>query len=195
VPRDSSLEELARPYRAGGETAGLQAVQALMDWVYSSFTYRKDVTTVATTVTEVLAGRTGVCQDFAHLLIGLCRAAGIPARYVSGYIVSSGSQATQSQSQTQQMGQDGMSQSQSQAQPAQGPPPPRGAGASHAWIEAWTPDYGWRGFDPTNNLLANTLHVKMACGRDYADVPPSRGTFRGHAAESLTVEVEARPID
>jgi transglutaminase-like putative cysteine protease len=195
VPRDPSLEELARPYRAGGETAGLQAVQALMDWVYSSFTYRKDVTTVATTVTEVLAGRTGVCQDFAHLLIGLCRAAGIPARYVSGYIVSSGSQATQSQSQTQQMGQDGMSQSQSQAQPAQGPPPPRGAGASHAWIEAWTPDYGWRGFDPTNNLLANTLHVKMACGRDYADVPPSRGTFLGHAAESLTVEVVARPID
>ena len=91
MPRDPSLEELAQPYRAGGETEGLQAVQALMAWVYESFTYRKDVTTVATTVTEVLAGRTGVCQDFAHLLIGLCRAAGIPARYVSGYIVSAGS--------------------------------------------------------------------------------------------------------
>ena len=111
-------------------------------------------------------------------------------------IVSAGSQATQSQataSQSQQMSQDGMSQSQSQSQPAQGPPPPRGAGASHAWIEAWTPAYGWRGFDPTNNLLASTLHVKMAIGRDYADVPPSRGTFRGQAAESLTVEVVARP--
>ncbi|HEX2514002.1 MAG TPA: transglutaminase family protein [Chloroflexota bacterium] len=203
VPRDPSLEELAQPYRAGGETEGLQAVQALMAWVYESFTYRKDVTTVATTVTEVLAGRTGVCQDFAHLLIGLCRAAGIPARYVSGYIVSAGSQATQvrptqtqsTQSQSQQSGQDGMTQSQSQSQVAQGTPPPRGAGASHAWIEAWTPAYGWRGFDPTNNLLASTLHVKMATGRDYADVPPSRGTFRGQATESLTVEVVARPLD
>ncbi len=121
VPRDPSLEELAQPYRAGGETEGLQAVQALMAWVYDSFTYRKDVTTVATTVTEVLAGRTGVCQDFAHLLIGLCRAAGIPARYVSGYIVSAGSHSTQSrathtqstQPQSQQMDQDGMTQSQS----------------------------------------------------------------------------------
>jgi transglutaminase-like putative cysteine protease len=195
VPRDPSLEELAQPYRADGEAEGLQAVQALMAWVYGSFTYRRDVTTVATTVTEVLAGRTGVCQDFAHLLIGLCRAAGIPARYVSGYIVSSGSQATPSQSQTQQMGHDGMTQSQSQSQVAQGTPPPRGAGASHAWMEAWTPAYGWRGFDPTNNLLASTLHVKMATGRDYADVPPSRGTFRGQATESLTVEVVARPLD
>ena len=88
-----------------------------------------------------------------------------------------------------------MSQSQSQSQVAQGTPPPRGAGASHAWIEAWTPAYGWRGFDPTNNLLASTLHVKMAIGRDYADVPPSRGTFRGQATESLTVEVVARPMD
>ena len=69
----------------------------------------------------------------------------------------------------------------------------RGAGASHAWIEAWTPAYGWRGFDPTNNLLASTLHVKMATGRDYADVPPSRGTLGGQATESLTVEVVARP--
>jgi transglutaminase-like putative cysteine protease len=193
VPRDPSLEELARPYRSGAQTEGVQVVQQLMAWVYDSFTYRRDVTTVATTVTEVLAGRTGVCQDFAHLLIGLCRAAGIPARYVSGYVVSSGSQATQSQS--QQMGQDGMSQSQSQSQPAQGPPPPRGGGASHAWIEAWTPAYGWRGFDPTTNLLASTLHVKMAIGRDYADVPPSRGTFRVQAAESLTVEVVARHRD
>ena len=70
----------------------------------------------------------------------------------------------------------------------------RGAGASHAWVEVFTPTHGWRGFDPTNNLLASTHHVKMGIGRDYNDVPPTRGTFRGLAEEKLTVEVDAHPL-
>ncbi|HVG98382.1 MAG TPA: transglutaminase family protein [Chloroflexota bacterium] len=191
VPHSEALIELAGAHQPAAPEARFEAVQQLMGWVYRSFSYRKDVTTVATTVTEVLEGRTGVCQDFAHVLIGLCRSIGVPARYVSGYVAVAGTQTTQTQSQT--MSADGMSQT--QMQPPQGPPQPRGAGASHAWIEAWTPGYGWRGFDPTNNLVASTVHVKMAIGRDYTDIPPTRGTFRGEATERLTVEVAALPLD
>jgi len=100
-----------------------------------------------------------VCQDFAHLLLGLCRSIQIPARYVSGYIVADTNG------------------------------PRRGIRASHAWVEAFTPTHGWRGFDPTNDLVASSYHVKLAIGRDYSDIPPHRGTFRGPAQEQLSVEV------
>jgi transglutaminase-like putative cysteine protease len=69
---------------------------------------------------------------------------------------------------------------------------PRGAEASHAWVEAFTPTHGWRGFDPTNNLVASQHHIKMAIGRDYRDVPPTRGTFRGQSVEGLDVHVQTR---
>ena len=188
VPRDPRLNETAEPFRPATPDGTLEAVQGLMGLVFRTFTYEQNVTSVATTVPDVLNDRTGVCQDFAHVLIGLCRAIGVPARYVSGYIVST--RSPQSQSQT--LGT--MSQSQSQSQ-SRGDGPSRGAGASHAWVEAYTPTHGWRGFDPTNNLLASTHHVKMAIGRDYNDVPPTRGTFRGTADENLTVEVETRALD
>jgi transglutaminase-like putative cysteine protease len=73
--------------------------------------------------------------------------------------------------------------------------PHRGGGASHAWIEAFTPTHGWRGFDPTNNLVANDHYVKVAIGRDYQDVPPTRGTYHGGATEHLTVDVSTRALD
>jgi transglutaminase-like putative cysteine protease len=101
-------------------------------------------------------------------LIGLCRALDIPARYISGYTVAEGA-----------------------TDRAPRPDPE----ASHAWVEAYTPSHGWRGFDPTNDLVASTAHIKMAIGRDYADVPPTRGTFRGAAEERLTVRVESRPAE
>ena len=69
------------------------------------------------------------------------------------------------------------------------------SGASHAWVEAFTPTHGWRGFDPTNNLVANDRYVKIAIGRDYRDVPPTRGTYHGGGNERLTVEVSARALD
>jgi transglutaminase-like putative cysteine protease len=184
VAQIPELEEMAGPHRPNGPAATFDAVQALMGLVYQGFAYEQHVTSVTTTVPELLAERSGVCQDFAHVLIGLCRAVGIPARYVSGYIV----QTVQSQSQT--LG--SMLQSQSQGGAAQ--EPRRGGGASHAWIEAYTPTHGWRGFDPTNNLVASEHHVKMAIGRDYGDVPPARGTFRGDAEEHLSVDVTTRPI-
>jgi transglutaminase-like putative cysteine protease len=169
VPRFGELTDLAEVYRPATPEVTFESVQAMMAWIYGGFTYMKDVTTVGTTVSEVLKERIGVCQDFAHVLIGLCRAVDIPARYVSGYIVATSLESDRA--------------------------PRRGAGASHAWVEAHTPTHGWRGFDPTNNLLASTMHVKMAIGRDYADVPPSRGTFRGQADERLTVDVVSRPLD
>ena len=163
IPKVEALNTTAAPIAAGGE-APFEIVQKLMHVVFEQFEYRSDVTTVATTVPDVLAHRTGVCQDFAHVLIGLCRAVGIPARYVSGYILA----GTKSDA------------------------PTRGAGASHAWVEAFTPTHGWRGFDPTNDLMASEHHVKMAVGRDYRDVPPTRGTFRGVADEELLVAVSTR---
>jgi transglutaminase-like putative cysteine protease len=202
VPADPALQALAAPYRPATPNETLEAVQGLMSLVYHEFLYEQHVTTVATTVPEVLKGRTGVCQDFAHVLIGLCRAIKLPARYVSGYIVPK--HASRPVQQTQTLGT--MSQTQTLEQSPIGGrivdgegghalEPSRGAGASHAWVEVYTPTHGWRGFDPTNNLLASTYHVKMGIGRDYNDVPPTRGTFRGMAEEQLTVEVEAQILD
>jgi transglutaminase-like putative cysteine protease len=137
--------------------------------IHRDFTYQSGVTDVTTSIEEIVAGRRGVCQDFTHLLLGMCRALGIPARYASGYIVE-------------------RSHSEANA-------PSRGAGASHAWVEAFTPTHGWRGFDPTNNLVANEHYVKIAIGRDYSDVPPTRGTYHGGPSESLSVAVTTRALD
>jgi transglutaminase-like putative cysteine protease len=162
VPLSDDLEFLASGTTSGAAIETFDRVKALMEFVYCEFEYALEVTTVATTVPEVLSQRRGVCQDFAHVLIGLCRCVGVAARYVSGYIVVDPTRAT------------------------------RGTEASHAWVEAFTPSHGWRGFDPTNNLLASEHHIKMAIGRDYRDVAPTRGTYRGRGLESLSVRVEAR---
>ena len=165
------VRALAAPHTPASPEDAFQSVTALNTLIYEGFDYEKDVTTVGTTVPEVLTCRRGVCQDFAHVLLALCRALEIPARYVSGYLVMDS------------------------AAPASPDSPSRGAGASHAWVDAWTPTHGWRGFDPTNNVLASERHVKMAIGRDYADVPPNRGVFRGSAEEKLAVEVTTKILD
>jgi transglutaminase-like putative cysteine protease len=162
VPADTELSFLAAQFRPSSPDDAFTAVQSMMEMVYRRFEYVPEVTTISTTVSELLAHPRGVCQDFAHVLIGLCRAVGIAARYVSGYIVAD----TRLSRET------------------------RGVQASHAWVEAFTPTYGWRGFDPTNNLVASEFHVKMAIGRDYADVAPTRGTYRGQAIETLGVAVQ-----
>jgi transglutaminase-like putative cysteine protease len=162
VPANPDVAFLAAPFASGAPTDTFGAVQSLMELVYEQFEYASQVTTVATTVADVLDHRRGVCQDFAHVLIGLCRSIDIPARYVSGYIVADDRRERAT----------------------------RGAEASHAWVEAFTPTHGWRGFDPTNNLVASEYHIKMAIGRDYSDVAPTRGTFRGPAQEQLNVHVQ-----
>jgi len=195
VPADPALEKMAAPFRPSRPDDTLEAVQRLMGLVYHGFEYEQHVTTVATTVPEVLKLRTGVCQDFAHVLLGLCRAIRLPARYVSGYIVPKRAPQVQQQrlgtmTQSQSFGSFGSFGLSGDS----GNEPSRGHGASHAWVEVFTPTHGWRGFDPTNNLLASTYHVKMGIGRDYNDVPPTRGTFRGMAEEKLTVEVETQAL-
>jgi transglutaminase-like putative cysteine protease len=144
-----------------------EQVRTLSMVVHDTFNYQRDVTNVSTTVGEVLRLRSGVCQDFAHVLIGLCRAAGVPARYVSGYAVADVVE-----------GEAG--------RPEQ---------ASHAWVEAYTATHGWRGLDATNDVVVGDAHVKIAVGRDYNDVSPTRGSFRGNAAQRLGVTVEAVRAD
>ena len=123
-------------------------------------------TRVDSPVDDALAQRQGVCQDFAHITIALVRRMGIPCRYVSGYLFHRTGEKTRS-----------------------------AQGATHAWVEAYLPGLGWTGFDPTNNVVAAESHVRTAVGRDYLDVPPTRGVFKGDAASELTVAVRVAPSD
>lgn len=137
---------------------------AIMSWIYEKFTYQPGVTTVNTHLEEAIEMRRGVCQDFTHVMLGLCRAVNIPARYASGYLYNG----------------------------------PRdtlvGAQASHAWAEIYIPAAGWIGFDPTNNTLADERYVKVAIGRDYEDVTPVRGNYRGTGHCRMEVQVEVEKI-
>ena len=128
------------------------------DYIYTQFEYKKGITTVETTIDEVWKLRSGVCQDFAHILLVMLRLMNIPARYVSGYVCPK---------------QNGM----------------RGEGATHAWVEAYIPFYGWLGLDPTNNSLANEAHVRLAVGKNFSDCSPVKGTYRGTSNHTLDVHV------
>ena len=127
-------------------------------YIFNEFQYIKGITTIETTVDEILEHRSGVCQDFAHVLLQLLRTMKIPSRYVSGYICPN---------------KNGM----------------RGEGATHAWVEALIPGYGWAGIDPTNNVWVTDKHVKLAVGRDFNDCSPIKGTFKGLAEQKLSVWV------
>jgi transglutaminase-like putative cysteine protease len=142
-----------------GVTETWQAALALMRCVYSSLKYEPNSTTVHTHANDVLRGRRGVCQDFAHLMIALCRALKIPALYVSGYL------ATET------------------------------ASATHAWMEVLIPGVGWRGLDPTHNRQADETYVKLAVGRDYADVAPVAGNYQGTTDRKLDVSVRIVRLD
>ena len=144
---------------SGEQSDAWQTALAVQRFVHREFTYLPASTHVHTTMDEVLRLRSGVCQDFAHVMLGLCRARHIPARYVSGYLYNGPADQL------------------------------KGAQASHAWVEVFLPDLGWRGLDPTNNQQVNGHYVKVAVGRDYADVSPVKGTYRGTSDRKLTVEV------
>jgi transglutaminase-like putative cysteine protease len=109
-------------------------------------------------MSEVLKDRRGVCQDFAHFMIGLCRALKIPARYVSGYLAT------------------------------------EAASATHAWMEVFVPGHGWRGLDPTHNCQVGEQYVKIGNGRDYGDVPPISGNYRGTRDRQMQVEVKITAV-
>ena len=144
-----------------------QVAEAVMHHIFKNWAYAPNTTSVTTHMNEVLETKQGVCQDFAHLMIGICRSLGIPARYVSGYLYN---------------GPDSHL---------------RGAQASHAWVEVHVPGKGWYGLDPTNDTLADERHIKIATGRDYADAAPITGHFDGPpgATTALQVELEVRRTD
>ncbi len=144
----------------------LEVVRQVNDAVYEAIEYVPRSTRVDSPVDDALKSRQGVCQDYAHIMIALVRRAGIPCRYVSGYLFHRSGAQTRSTE-----------------------------GATHAWVEAWLPGLNWVGFDPTNRTIATETHVRTAVGRDYADVPPTRGMFRGDAATQLTVAVRVAPSD
>lgn len=131
---------------------------ALMHFVYTGFTYWPMSTSVQTHMRDVIEVRRGVCQDFAHVLLGLCRSVRIPARYVSGYL------ATET------------------------------AGATHAWVEVFVPGFGWQALDPTHNRVPGETYVRIAVGRDYGDVAPVRGHYRGSRDRQMSVEVRITPL-
>jgi transglutaminase-like putative cysteine protease len=145
---------------AAPEMTAFAFLQRAATYILEHFTYQLGTTNVHSTVADVIAGGSGVCQDFAHLLLSLCRHAGLPARYVSGYL---GDIAE--------------------------------SGASHAWAEAFVPPYGWVGMDATLGTPCTGRHVKIAVGRDYADVAVVRGTYRGGGEATLTVEVHGTVRD
>jgi transglutaminase-like putative cysteine protease len=136
----------------------LQCVNHFCLYVFKNFEYKKGITTVETTLDEIWKIKSGVCQDFAHMLLALMRVNKIPARYVSGYICPN---------------KNGM----------------RGEGATHAWVEAYIPFYGWLGIDPTNNCLVTENHVRLAVGKNFSDCSPVRGTYRGTSNHTLEVSV------
>ncbi len=143
----------------------LTTVRRVMAAVHRDFEYVPRSTRVDSPIDEALHARRGVCQDFAHLTIAILRRLGLPARYVSGYI----------------------------APHATGDRTGLVASATHAWVEVLLPDIGWVGVDPTNDTEAGARHIRVAIGRDYADVPPTRGVFKGNSASELAVSVDVSP--
>jgi transglutaminase-like putative cysteine protease len=170
VPSPEGIAPLLRAVEeaSGGSTVGF--VQAATAVVHDNFRYEKGSTHVHSSVLDVLNAGAGVCQDFAHLLIALARSRGLPARYVSGYLAPS--QPTDARASLEQV---------------------IGGQASHAWVEVFVPDIGWLGLDPTLGVPASGRHIRVAYGRDYGDVAPVRGVYRGHAGQRLSVDVRVRP--
>ncbi|TFG64994.1 MAG: transglutaminase family protein [Nitrospirales bacterium] len=145
----------------------LAGVMDLTSRIFREFTYEGGVTEVSTPVKDVLTARKGVCQDFAHLEIAALRSLGLPARYISGYLLT---------------------------HPHEGQEKLVGADASHAWLSTWCPDLGWVDFDPTNNCIPSEEHITLAWGRDYGDVSPINGFMVGGGDHTPTVSVDVSPV-
>jgi transglutaminase-like putative cysteine protease len=144
----------------------LTTVRAISKTIHEAFDYDSEATEVDSPIDHALGLQRGVCQDFSHIMIAATRRLGIPARYVSGYLHH---------------------RRELDSRPA--------PGATHAWVEAFVPGLGWTGFDPTNGVLAGERHIRVGIGRDYDDVPPTRGTFKGKPKSELAVAVTVQPAD
>ncbi|MGB7846535.1 MAG: transglutaminase family protein [Candidatus Acidiferrum sp.] len=160
------LQQLRQQVHLERRGEPLSLLKELNTAIYEGFEYVPNTTRVDSPIDDALKARQGVCQDFAHIMIALVRQLRIPCRYVSGYLYHADKSHDRS-----------------------------AAGASHAWVEAYLGEAGWVEFDPTNNLLGCERHIRVAVGRDYADVPPTRGVHRGEAESELRVRVTVSLVD
>jgi transglutaminase-like putative cysteine protease len=167
APRVFDIETYGRLSFAPGRPM-LQSVVELMGRIKADFVYDPTATEVSTPIIDAFAQKRGVCQDFAHIMIGAVRGLGLPASYVSGYL---------------------------RTVPPPGKPRLEGADAMHAWIEVWCGhQFGWVGFDPTNDLIVGEDHIVLAIGRDYGDVSPIKGMLLGAGDQTLDTEVDVIPV-
>jgi len=160
------LKEFAKEINWGRRTDPLNLLRDLNTTIYQKFDYVQNVTRADSPIDDALSARRGVCQDFSHIMLALVRQVGIPARYVSGYLYHE---------------KDGHDRSD--------------VDASHAWVEAWLPDLGWIGFDPTNDLIVSDRHISVSIANDYATASPSRGVFKGTAETTLEVRVKVDKLE
>jgi len=161
------LQQLSQELRCGRRGHPLELLSELNEAIYGMFAYVPNSTNVDSPIEEALHSRRGVCQDFAHIMIALVRPLRVPCRYVSGYMFHRDLKQEKRDRSVE--------------------------GASHAWVEALVPRLGWVAFDPTNNLIGADRHIRVAIGRDYADVPPTRGVYKGEAHSELSVAVTVSP--
>lgn len=165
---ETQLAELAEYAMSFVKRNDYDLLDTLLDinqTIFREYAYQQGVTTVATTAFDVYSSRRGVCQDFTNVMICLARLLGVPARYVCGYIYTGPKAANTVQSE-----------------------------ASHAWVQLYLPQVGWKGFDPTNGILTQTDHIRVAVGRNYIDATPTSGTiFVGGGGETLAVDVKVEP--
>ena len=174
VPRLEALRDYGAATLTPRRPVAEVAIE-LMQRIHADFKYESDSTEIDTPLIEAFEHRRGVCQDFAHLMAGTLRMFGLPARYVSGYLLTHG------------------------PQDEDGAAPLLGADASHAWVQVWCPGTagvadGWLDLDPTNELRPATGHVRLAVGRDFGDVTPLRGVIRGGGRHALSVGVSTRVV-
>lgn len=149
----------------GNSNDVFQTAYQIMEFIYLNYEYSNSTTTVDTLSSSIIKKRKGVCQDFAHVAIAMCRSLGIPARYVSGYFFDH----TRNRSM-------------------------RGSEASHAWIEVLINGHGWYGLDPTNNRVVDETYIILGSGRDYRDVAPITGTYFGRLPTSMDVDVSVKKL-
>jgi len=146
----------------------MEAMLDLNTRIFHDFTFTPGFTDISTPLEKVFKHKKGVCQDFAHFSLGCLRAIGLSARYVSGYL---------------------------ETLPPPGKPKMLGADASHAWIAVYIPGHDWVEFDATNNLLVNDRHIRVAVGRDFADVTPLKGIVYSGSEQEMKVSVDVRNMD
>jgi len=169
VPMSAPVHKLANQFFRPGGVLG-ESVLRLNHWIKTEFAYKPGSTRIDTPVTQVIAQKAGVCQDFAQVMIAILRSAELPARYVTGYI----------ETETQRLAAE-------KNRPARAALV--GSAESHAWVEVRLPGGVWWPLDPTNDCVAGERHVKVSVGRDYLDATPTRGVFKGTHTEKLSVSV------